>query len=156
EEIYSINKHSLKGAIVQFDGGCTAEVSSQECSVLTKHHCGYEAIAELSTPEANYLRDGYWAPTRADELKPKSLSVRYFVEMDDIAKRILSKVNDSMTEEERQKAIQQESDLLEKENSEEGKFVVSVRSFFDGNENYYYVYQDNNHVRLVGTPKETI
>ncbi|MFL9836597.1 S46 family peptidase [Flavobacterium sp. ST-75] len=156
EEIYSINNHSLKDAIVQFDGGCTAEVISKEGLVLTNHHCGYEAIAELSTPEANYLRDGYWAPTRADELKPKSLSVRFFVRMDDVSKRILSKVNDSMTEEERQKAIQQESALIEKENSEGGKYVVSVRSFFEGNEYYYFVYQDYNDVRLVGTPPESI
>ncbi|KGO84212.1 peptidase S46 [Flavobacterium beibuense F44-8] len=156
EEIYSINNHSLKDAIVQFDGGCTAEVISKEGLVLTNHHCGYEAIAELSTPEANYLRDGYWAPTRGDELKPKSLSVRFFVRMDDVSKRILSKVNDSMTEEERQKAIQQESALIEKENSEGGKYVVSVRSFFEGNEYYYFVYQDYNDVRLVGTPPESI
>ncbi|WP_330441843.1 S46 family peptidase [Flavobacterium sp. C4GT6] len=156
EEIYSINNHSLKDAIVQFDGGCTAEVISKEGLVLTNHHCGYEAIAELSTPEANYLRDGYWAPTRGDELKPKSLYVRFFVRMDDVSKRILSKVNDSMTEEERQKAIQQESALIEKENSEGGKYVVSVRSFFEGNEYYYFVYQDYNDVRLVGTPPESI
>lgn len=156
EEIYSVNHHSLKDAIVQFDGGCTAEVISKDGLVLTNHHCGYEAIAELSSPEANYLRDGYWAPTRADELKPKSLSVRFFVRMDDVSKRILSKLNDNMTEAEREKAIQQESALIEKENNEGGKYVVSVRSFFQGNEFYYFVYQDYNDVRLVGTPPESI
>ncbi|RYJ45507.1 S46 family peptidase [Flavobacterium beibuense] len=156
EEIYSVNHNSLKDAIVQFDGGCTAEVISKDGLVLTNHHCGYEAIAELSSPEANYLRDGYWAPTRADELKPKSLSVRFFVRMDDVSKRILSKLNDNMTEAEREKAIQQESALIEKENNEGGKYVVSVRSFFQGNEFYYFVYQDYNDVRLVGTPPESI
>lgn len=156
EEIYSINNHSLKDAIVQFNGGCTAEMISSNGLVLTNHHCGYDVIAELSSPEANYLRDGYWAANHKAELKPKSLSVRFFVRMDDVSKRILSKVNDKMTEAERQKVIGEEIKLIEKENSENGKYTVSVASFFQGNEYYYFVYQDYNDVRLVGTPPESI
>lgn len=156
EEIYSINNHSLKDAIVQFNGGCTAEIISKDGLVLTNHHCGYEAIAELSTPEANWLKNGFWAVNHAGELKPKSLSVRFFVRMDDATKRILGKLNPNMTEAEREKAIQQESAAIEKENSENGKYVVSVRPFFQGNEFYYFVYQDYNDVRLVGTPPESI
>lgn len=156
EEIYSINHHSLKDAIVQFNGGCTAEVISKDGLVLTNHHCGYDAIAELSTPEANYLKNGYWAANHGAELKPKDLYVRFFVRMDDVTKRILGKLNDKMTEQEREKAIQQESALIEKENNENGKYTVSVRSFFQGNEFYYFVYQDYKDVRLVGTPPESI
>src|SRR5688572_8177849 len=117
EEIYSINNSSLKDAIVQFNGGCTAELISKDGLVLTNHHCGYDAIAELSTPEKNYLRDGYWAANKGGELKPKSLFVRFFVRMDDVSKRILGKVNDKMSEADRNKAIQQEIALIEKENS---------------------------------------
>ena len=156
EEIYSINNNSLKDAIVQFDGGCTAEIISKEGLVLTNHHCGYDAIAELSSPEANYLRDGYWAPNRSAELKPKSVSVRFFVRMDDVSKRILSKVKTSMSEKEREAVINKEIALIQKENSENGKYTVSVKSFFQGNEYYYFVYQDYNDVRLVGTPPESI
>lgn len=156
EEIYSINNHSLKDAIVQFNGGCTAEIISKDGLVLTNHHCGYDLIAELSTPEANYLKNGYWAKTRKDELKPKDVSVRFFVRMDDVSKRILSKLTPEMTEEERQKAIQRESALIEQENNDGGKYTVSVRPFFEGNEFYYFVYQDYTDVRLVGTPPENI
>ncbi len=156
EEIYSINHHSLKDAVVQFNGGCTAELISKDGLVLTNHHCGYEAIAELSTPEANYLKDGYWAPNRKAELKPSSLYVRFFVRMDDVSKRILGKVNANMTEAEREKAINQEIALIEKENNEGGKYTVSVRPFFQGNEYYYFVYQDYKDVRFVGTPPESI
>jgi hypothetical protein len=156
EEIYSINNHSLKDAIVQFNGGCTAEIISKDGLILTNHHCGYDAIAELSTPEANYLKDGFWAESRENELKPKSLYVRFFVRMDDVSNRILSKVNTSMTEAEREKAISEEIALIEKENNEGGKYTVSVRSFFQGNEYYYFVYQDFKDVRLVGTPPESI
>ncbi len=156
DEIYSINHHSLKDAIVQFNGGCTAEIISKDGLVLTNHHCGYESIAELSTPEYNYLRDGYWAADRSQELKPKSLFVRFFVRMDDVTKRILSKVTPQMTEAEREAAINKETALIQKENSEGGKYTVSVKSFFQGNEYYYFVYQDYKDVRFVGTPPESI
>lgn len=156
EEIYSINHHSLKDAIVQFNGGCTAEVISKDGLVLTNHHCGYAAVAELSTADKNYLKDGYWAADRKAEMKPSSLYVRFFVRMDDVSKRILSKVNDKMTELEREKAVNQETALIEKENNEGGKYTVSVRPFFEGNEYYYFVYQDYKDVRLVGVPPESL
>lgn len=156
EEIYSINNHSLKDAIVQFNGGCTAEIISNQGLVLTNHHCGYNVIAELSTPEANYLRDGYWAKTKKDELKPKDLYVRFFVRMDDVSKRILAQVNNQMTEKEREATINREIAKIQKENDGGGKYTVSVKSFFQGNEYYYFVYQDYKDVRLVGTPPESV
>ena len=156
EEIYSINNSSLKDAIVQFNGGCTAELVSSEGLVLTNHHCGYSAIAELSSPGNDYLTDGFWAANKKEEMKPNSLFVRFFVRMDDVSKRILDKVNDEMTEEERNKAIDEEVAQIEEENSDGGKYVVSVRSFFQGNEYYYFVYQDYTDVRLVGTPPASV
>src|SRR5699024_4850132 len=74
EDIYSINNSSLKDAIVQFGGGCTAEIISSQGLVLTNHHCGYGAIAGLSTPEEDHLTDGFWAKDQSEELKPESLS----------------------------------------------------------------------------------
>jgi hypothetical protein len=156
QEIYSINNHSLKDAIVQFNGGCTAELISKDGLVLTNHHCGYDAIAELSTAEKNYLKEGYWASNRKEELKPSSLFVRFFVRMDDCSKRILSVVTPGMSEADREKAINQEIAKIEKENNEGGKYTVSVRPFFQGNEYYYFVYQDYKDVRLVGTPPESL
>ena len=156
EEIYSINNNSLKNAIVQFNGGCTASIISPEGLVITNHHCGYGAIADLSTAEHNYLRDGYWAKTKADELPPKRLFVRFFVRMDNVTDRMLAVVNPSMSEKEREAALNQEIAKIQKENDEGGKYVVSVRSFFQGNEFYYFVYQDFKDVRLVGTPPENV
>ena len=156
EEIYSINNNSLKNAIVQFNGSCTASIISPEGLVITNHHCGYGAIADLSTAEHNYLRDGYWAKTKADELPPKRLFVRFFVRMDNVTDRMLAVVNPSMSEKEREAALNQEIAKIQKENDEGGKYVVSVRSFFQGNEFYYFVYQDFKDVRLVGTPPENV
>src|SRR5690606_6136891 len=156
EEIYSVNNQSLKDAIVQFNGGCTASIVSESGLVLTNHHCGYDAIAELSTAEKNHLKNGYWAKSLDAELKPESLYVRFFVRMDDVSKRILSQVNDKMTEKEREAAINKEIAKIEKENNEGGKYTVSVRSFYQGNEFYYFVYEDYTDVRLVGTPPESV
>ncbi|MEH6764884.1 MAG: S46 family peptidase [Aequorivita antarctica] len=156
EEIYSINHASLKDAIVQFNRGCTAEIISDSGLVLTNHHCGYSSIAELSTAENDYLTNGFWAGNQGEELKPKKLSVRFFVRMDDVSKRILNLVNDTMTEAEREATINREIAKIEQENNEGGKFTVSVKSFYQGNEFYYFVYQDYNDVRLVGTPPASI
>lgn len=156
EEIYSINNHSLKDAIVQFGGGCTAEIISGKGLVLTNHHCGYGQIAQLSTAENDHLTNGFWAKDYSEELKPDNLSVRFFVRMDDVSERILSLVNDEMSESEREKIINQEIAKIQKENDEGGKYTVSVRSFYSGNEFYYFVYQDYTDVRLVGTPPNSI
>ncbi len=156
EEIYSINNQSLKDAIVQFGGGCTAEIISNQGLVLTNHHCGYGTIAELSTEENDYLNNGFWAKNHEEELKPENLSVRFFVRMDDVSERMLAQVNDQMTEDEREAALNKEMAKIQEENSEGGKYTVSVKSFYSGNEFYYFVYQDYNDVRLVGTPPKDI
>lgn len=156
DEIYSINNHSLKDAIVQFDNGCTAEMISKEGLVLTNHHCGYQRIAQLSTPEDDILTNGFWASNSSEERYAEGLSVRFFIRMDDVTERILSQVDDSMGELDREKAINQEIAKIQQENDEDGKYTVSVKSFFQGNEFYYFVYQDFTDVRLVGTPPNSI
>lgn len=156
EEIYSVNHSSIKDAIVQFGGGCTAEIISGQGLVLTNHHCGYGTIAELSSPENDYLTNGFWAATNQQELKPEELSVRFFVRMDDVTQRILGVVDDTMSEADREKVVNREIAKIEQENNDGGKYTVSVRSFYEGNEYYYFVYQDYTDVRLVGTPPNSI
>lgn len=156
EEIYSINNSSLKDAIVQFGGGCTAEIVSGQGLVLTNHHCGYSAIAELSTPSTDYLTNGFWAASKQDEMKPEELSVRFFIRMDDVTERILNLVNDDMDETDRERVINREIAKIEQENNEGGRYTVSVRPFYNGNEYYYFVYQDFPDVRLVGAPPSSI
>ena len=156
EEIYSVNKSSLKDAIVQFAGGCTAEIVSKEGLLFTNHHCGYGAIAALSTPANDHLTNGFWAMKKSEELPAKGINVRFMVRMDDATKRINSKLNNNMTAEERKAVIDAEYKAIQTENSENGKYVVTVRDFFNGNEFYYFVYQDYKDVRLVGTPPNSL
>lgn len=152
EEIYSVNNASLKDAIVQFGGGCTAEVVSDQGLLFTNHHCGYGSIASLSTPQKDYLTNGFWAMKKSEELPAQGLSVRFLVRMDDATQRITSKLNNNMTAEQRKNVIDAEYKAIQQENSENGKYTVVVKDFFNGNEFYYFVYQDYKDVRLVGTP----
>ncbi|MGN1233880.1 MAG: S46 family peptidase, partial [Candidatus Cryptobacteroides sp.] len=84
EEIYGINNNSLKDAIVQFGGGCTGEIISDQGLLVTNHHCGYSSIQGLSTPEHNYLEDGYWAMSNRDELPVEGLTVKFLQSMTDV------------------------------------------------------------------------
>ena len=156
EEIYSVNNSSLKDAIVQFGGGCTAEMVSKEGLLFTNHHCGYGQIAALSTPEKDHLTNGFWAMKRSEELPSKGLSVRFLVRMDDVTKRINDKLNNNMSADQRKEIIDAEYKAIQNENSENGKYSVVVRDFFNGNEFYYFVYQDFKDVRLVGTPPNSL
>ena len=156
EEIYSVNQASLKDAIVQFGGGCTAEIVSREGLLFTNHHCGYGNIAALSTPEKDHLTNGFWAMKKSEELPAKGLSVRFLVRMDDVTTRINSLLNNQMSAKERRDIIDGEYKKIQAENSENGKYVVTVKDFYNGNEFYYFVYQDFKDVRLVGTPPNAV
>lgn len=156
EEIYSVNHSSLKDAIVQFAGGCTAEIVSQQGLLFTNHHCGYGSIAQLSSPEKDYLTNGFWAMKKTDELPAKGISVRFLVRMDDVTQRINAKLTNDLTLEQRKAVIDLEYKAIEAENSENGKYTVVVKDFFNGNEFYYFVYQDYKDVRLVGTPPSSL
>lgn len=156
EEIYSVNNSSLKDAIVQFGGGCTAEMVSKEGLLFTNHHCGYDAIASLSTPEKDHLTNGFWAYNKGQELPVKGLSVRFLNSMGDATDRIMSKLNNKMSLDERKAIIDAETKAIIKENNGNGKYTVVVRPFFNGNEYYYFVYEDFKDVRLTGTPPASI
>lgn len=156
EEIYSINNSSLKDAIVIFGGGCTGEIISKEGLLLTNHHCGYGTIQSHSTVEHDYLTDGFWAMSKDEELENPGLSVQFLVRIEDVTDRVLDAVNDEMTEDERNKAINEIGNVIEDEATEGTHYKASVRSFFRGNEFYLFVYEVFSDVRLVGAPPSSI
>ncbi|CAD7805325.1 Dipeptidyl-peptidase 7 [Chryseobacterium aquaeductus] len=156
EEIYSVNNSSLKDAIVSFGGFCTGEIVSDKGLIFTNHHCGYGAVAAASTPSKDYLKNGFWAMKEKDEFNSKDLYVRFLVRMDDATQRINSKLNNNMSAADRKAVIDAETKAIQTENSENGKYTVVVRDFFNGNEFYYFVYQDYKDIRLVGAPPSAI
>src|ERR1043166_10248918 len=88
EQLYSMNKASLKDAIIIFGGGCTGEIVSTQGLIFTNHHCGYDAIAKASTVEHNYLRDGFYAHSMGEEI-PSGLSVQFLLRIDDVTNLVL-------------------------------------------------------------------
>ena len=156
EEIYSINHSSLKDAVVNLGGGfCTGEIISPEGLMITNHHCGYEYVQAHSTVENDILTNGFWAATKADELPNDGLFVQFLVRIEDVTNKVLANVKTQMTGDEREEAVDDAISQIVSE-AEKGDYDANVRSFFDGNEYYLFVYETYRDVRLVGAPPESI
>lgn len=155
EDLYSINNSSLKDAIVQFGGGCTAEMISAEGLLITNHHCGYDAIAGLSSVEKNYLDNGFWAKSKAEELPAPGLTVIYLQRMEDVTKEVMLYVGDAKGEEYTKK-FKEIAKKIETRAAHKGKYVANVKEFFNGNQIILLVYKKYTDVRLVGTPPRSL
>lgn len=156
EQIYSVNKSSLKDAVPQFDGGCTAEVISDKGLILTNHHCGYDNIQSHSTVEHDYLTDGFWAYKMEDELPNKGVVVSFVVRIDDVTTKILEGVATLTSEAEKQKKIQENIANLTKTLPKEAWQENSIRTFYDGNQYILFVTETFKDIRLVGAPPSSI
>lgn len=157
EDLYSVNNSSLKDAIVSLGGGsCTAEMISAEGLMLTNHHCAYGSIQEHSSLSNDYLKDGFWAMNRNEELNNEGLTASFLVSIDDVTERINNELNNDMSEKERRAKIQELSKLIESEKTEENHYDAKVKSFFGGNDFYVLTYETFTDVRLVGAPPSSI
>ena len=156
EDIYSLNKASIKDAIVIFGGGCTGEIVSSQGLILTNHHCGYGSIQIHSTVEHDYLRDGFWAMSKEEELTNPNLAVTFLIRIEEVTDQILANVKQGMSETERSTAINEARQAIEKKAGEGNNYRASVGSFYGGNYFYLLVYERYNDVRLVGAPPSSI
>lgn len=155
DDIYSVNHSSMKDAVCQFGGGCTAELISSKGLLLTNHHCGFGYLQSHSSNENNYLDNGFWAMNQQQELACPGLTVTFIVSMEDVTDKILVGVSDTMSEASRNKIIDVNSKALAKENTKQG-FDAFVRPFFYGNVFYLFVTQTFKDVRMVGAPPQEI
>lgn len=157
EQIFDVNNSSLKDAIVRLGPGfCTGEMISAEGLMLTNHHCGYGSIQSLSSTANNYLRDGFWAMKRSDELSA-GFSVSFLVRIEDVTDRVTEGLTDATPIADRRKKIGERAKEIEGELAEKTKHITgTVKSFFEGNKYYAFVYQTYPDVRLVGTPPESL
>ena len=157
EDIYSINQASLKDAVVLFGRGCTGELVSPEGLLLTNHHCGYGQIQQHSSVEHDYLKDGFWAMSREEELPNKGLTVSFLERMEDVTGIILKGYSPEMSESERAGLVKQNSDALIKEVTQEGKGLrARVEALYYGNQYFLFLYREYPDVRLVGAPPSSI
>jgi hypothetical protein len=163
EEIYSINNSSLKDAIVGLSGSskpngyfCTAEVVSDQCLLFTNHHCGYDIIQQHSSVEHDYLKDGFWAMQKSEELVNDHLTASFLIRMDNVTDSIIPFLSDTLSEGARTAEIRKITKRLKKANSEDDKYNVVVKGFYGGNEYYLFVYEVYEDVRLVGAPPSSV
>ena len=157
EDIYSVNKSSLKDAVVRFGGGCTGELISSQGLLITNHHCGYGTIQSHSSVEHDYLTDGFWAMSRAEELPNPGLSVAFLEYMIDVTDEVLKGYKPNMTEEKRTEIINKNAKKIEEKAVKGNKYLTAnVRPIYYGNQYFLFVYKNYTDVRLVGAPPSSI
>ena len=157
EDLYSVNQASLKDAVVLFGSGCTGELVSDQGLLFTNHHCGYSFIQRHSSVEHDYLKDGFWALSQADELPNPGLTVRFLERMEDVTDLVLKGYKAKMTEEQRQALINKNADKLKAQATAEGNGLkASVEALYYGNQYFLFVFREYRDVRLVGAPPSSI
>ena len=156
EDIYSVNKASLKDAVVLFNGGCTGELVSGEGLLLTNHHCGYGAIQSHSSVRHDYLTDGFWAMNRSEELPNPGLYVSFLVRMEDVTAQVLDGVRDDLPEARRDSLIRFNAARVVDAAVRGTDCRADVEPFFYGNQYFLFVYRNYTDVRLVAAPPSSI
>jgi hypothetical protein len=156
EDIYSVNRACMKDAIVIFGGGCTGELISPDGLLITNHHCGYSLIQAHSTLEHDYLTDGFWAMSREEELPNPGLSVTFLKWMEDVTDKVLARTSEGMSDEEREKIINENVAEIRNAVVKGTGFTSVVRPFYMGNQYFLFVYESYNDIRLVGAPPSAI
>jgi hypothetical protein len=155
EQLYNINKPSLKDAIIIFGGGCTGEIVSAQGLIFTNHHCGYNAIASASTVERNYLQDGFYARNRGEEI-PTNLSVQFLLRVEDVTKEVMDSLKGLSGTERAQKQTAVFNAINKRMSNTDLNIETRVNALFKGNQFLAFVYQRYTDVRLVGTPPESV
>ena len=165
KEIYNINSTSLKDAIVQFGGGCTGEIISGEGLLVTNHHCGYGNIQKLSSVEHDYLKDGYWAMNRSEELPCEGLTVTFLQYMKDVT-GILEKAEKKAIKSHKdttdvapvvaQALAQAREDIIKKAKEDNPYCEARIETFYNENVYYLIVYKVYRDIRFVGAPPSSI
>jgi hypothetical protein len=156
EQIYSINNASMKDAIVSMGGFCTGEIISDQGLFLTNHHCGYDAIAEASTPENDFLTYGFWAKQKDKEIAVEGLTATIVVRIEDVTAEINKRLKDGMSVQERDAIIQEEKNKIVEKVKKDSEYDAFVRNFFEGNEFYLFVVERFKDVRMVGAPPSSV
>ncbi len=155
EQLYSMNQACIKDAIIIFGGGCTGEIVSKEGLIFTNHHCGYSAIAAASSVDHNYLRDGFWSKSKAEEIYAPGVHAQFLIKILDVTDKVNEKIKDIPANELTQKLPAILNEMGAKETEGTG-YEGRVASMFKANQFLLFVYERYKDVRLVGTPPESI
>ncbi len=155
KDIYNTEKPSIKDAVVQFNGGCTAEVISPKGLLLTNHHCGYGQIQSHSTVEHDYLENGFWAKNMDEELSNPGVTVDFITDIKEVTKQILAGT-ENLTGKDLDAKVKQNTEAYIAAQKIENYQKVTVRAMYYGNKYYAYVIDTYKDIRLVGAPPSSI
>lgn len=157
KKLYNEKRPSLKDAVVSFGGFCSGVMVSEDGLLFTNHHCGFNAIHELSSLETNYIKDGFVAERLVDELPCPDLYVSFLVSTQEVTDRVLSSVTKNMTEAQRNQVVDSIMLVIESEYSaKKPDLIYKVDAFYGGNEYWLSVYQNYYDVRLVFAPPSSV
>lgn len=157
DDIYSINHSSLKDAVVALDhGSCTAELISADGLLLTNHHCGFDEIQEHSTVEHDYLKDGFWARSKDEELPNPHKSASFLIRFEDVSDKILPALSDTMTEDQRIQKVREIASKIEKDAVGDDPYEARVQPLYNENRYYLFVYETFRDIRLVAAPPQSM
>ncbi len=156
EDLYSINKPSIKDAIVHFGGGCTGELISPNGLLLTNHHCGLGSIQRHSTIENDYISNGFWAMSQAEELPNSNLTVTFLVKIEDVTGRVLKGIASGMNDIERERIIAANSKAIADSATKGTHYSARIAPMYYGNQYLLYINEVFRDVRLVGAPPKSI
>jgi hypothetical protein len=155
EDIYNLNKACLKDAVVSIPG-CTGEIVSSQGLLLTNHHCGYSSIQSHSTVEHDYLKNGFWAMSKEEELPDLGMYANFLIKIEDVTSQILSNVKPGMSETERNNAISDARLTIQRKAIQGNNYSTQLASFYGDNYFYLLIYERYTDVRLVGAPPSSI
>ncbi len=161
-DLYNPNGTSLKDAVVHFDGGCTGEVISSQGLVLTNHHCGYDAIQKLSSVEHNYLEDGYWAKSFAEELPAEGVVVSFVDKIEDVTAYVQAELKKIRKGTGMEYLSRHYLDGLARKRVGEAYLKahpgtsVEIRPFYNGNKYLMFTNKVYSDIRFVGAPPSAV
>jgi hypothetical protein len=156
EQLYHMNKASLKDAIIIFGGFCTGEIVSDQGLIFTNHHCGYDAVASASTMDNNYLRDGFWAKNKNEEKPSAGLYADFLIKIEDVTAEVEEAAKGLSGMDRANKVATTITAINARYSNEATSTIARVSPLFKGNQFLVFVYQRYSDIRLVGAPPESI
>ena len=161
EDIYSPNSVSLKDAVGIFGRGCTGEIISPDGLILTNHHCGYDAIQQHSSVEHDYLRDGFWAKSRQEELPTPGLTFRFVERIVDVTDKVnadikAGKVKEEITFTTNYLNALAHAEMVQSDLRDKPGISAQALPFYAGNKYYVIFLKTYSDVRMVAAPPSSI
>lgn len=160
--LYSETAPSLRDCIGIFGGGCTGEVVSPEGLILTNHHCGFSYVHEMSGIGHDYMKDGYFAHNRSEELRtPASLTFTFVKRITDVTAQVNAEAVKKHADEYTRQSIGFLEPIAQKmlKKSEFAKLkgmTARIVPYFGGNQFYIFFEQKYQDIRLVANPPYNI